>query len=104
MVFDMTISLGNILVVVTLFGTLFKVAMKFRDEFNSKADKNDVDRVKDNMQVIMQKLESAYNKLETANNKLDEIKNEIKEHESQIDDLNNEFIKMRTEHASNHKF
>jgi len=103
MQFDMSISLGNILVIVTLLGSLFSTAVKFRDEFNSKADRSEVDRVKESMQVIMQKLESAYNKLEVANAKLDEIKDEIKEQEGQINKLNNELIKIKAEHESNHK-
>jgi len=82
--FDMSVNLGNIIV-------------------NSKANKSDVDRLRDNMQVIMQKLESAYVKLDEIKRSLDEIKCEMKEQETQIDELKLKSIKIETEHEVNHK-
>jgi hypothetical protein len=78
--------------VVSILMTLFK----FVDKINQKADKEIVERIKENLIILS-------NKIDTTNEKLDEIKIELRGYKESFHSLEKEFTQIKIQHEINHK-
>lgn len=93
---DMTINLGNILTIFAMIGSIIGILIKFRDDINLKADKDIVDRIKGNLDILL-------SKIEISNEKLDDIKANLKIYKDKYDKLYEDFLVIKTEHERIHK-
>jgi len=93
--FDMTITMGNVLTIIVIIGSVFGAILKFNNDVHKKADKDVVDRINENLQILS-------GKIDVTNNKLDTITKELQEYKESFHQLEKEFLVMNTEHKKNH--
>ena len=104
---DSTVTITNILVLLSMIVGIIGAFIKFRDEMNKKADKEVVNKIENDLKLLLTEIKSNNDKIEelkqTNNEKLDEIKMDIKELEKKYDIMYKDFLILKTEHGRNHK-
>lgn len=92
---DMTVTMGNIITILAMIVSILVTLFRFVDKINQKADKEIVERIRENLIILS-------NKIDTTNEKLDEIKIELKGYKESFKNLEKEFSIIKHDHEKNH--
>lgn len=100
-----TFDIGHILTIISLTGVIYGFFRQIHKENKDRVDKV-AEKTRDNFETVFSKIEVNKIKLDNMeihiNEKLDNVEEDIKDMDKHFETLNNEVIKLTTEHRKNH--